>query len=213
MSSLRELWGWDRVKDAIRSLPGRLGFEKGLELRFFRLRLDLENGYVYDEVLERYLSEREVYGLYFILSVYSRTRDDVGEKGEYATLSQICPIIHCPMYKQNTKAFESLFGYQPELLYEAAKPFGYEVAKYGDAGIKIYPLPRVPMIIAIWAGEESLPPSVNILFDKSVTNYLDCEAIIALAGATLARLILSLAKVLSIDIGKVDFSYRYQCTE
>jgi len=209
----REWWGWDKVKNAIRSLPGRLGFEKGSELRFFRLRLNLENGEVYDEILERYLTERERYGLYFILNVYSKTKQEVKERGEYVTLSHICPAIHCPMFKENVKAFEALFGYQPELLYKAAKPFGYETMEYGDAAVKIYTLPKVPIVIGIWAGEESLPPSANILFDKSVTNYLDCEAAIALAGATLARLILSLAKTVGIDVSKVKFSYRYQCTE
>lgn len=59
----KEVWSWDRVKQAISTLPGRLGFEKDRELRFFRLRVDIESGEVYDEILARFLSEREIWSL------------------------------------------------------------------------------------------------------------------------------------------------------
>lgn len=209
----REIWSWDRVKDAVRSLQGRLGFEKDRELRFFKLRVNLENGEVFDEILSRFLDERERYGLYFVLYKYSQSQKEVEETGELISLSHLCPALHCPMLKQNLKAFEVVFGYSSGLLYQAAEPFGYERIDIGDASVKIRILPRVPIIIGIWVGEEELPPSAVVLYDKSVTNYLDCEAASILAGATLARLILSIVKKLGISVEGLEFGYRYQCSE
>ena len=208
----REKWAWENVKNVISTLPGRLGFSEGNELRFFRLRLSLADGSVYDEILERYLTDREKYGLYFILTQYAKAEKDVGEYNEPLPLTRICPAIHCPLLKRNTKAFEVVFGYEPELLYKAAESFEYIPVDYGDAAVKIYVLPRVPITIGVWAGEEGIPPSTTILFDKSITNYLDCEAATTLAGASLARLIISLSKR-GASLGKVDYKYCYACSE
>lgn len=208
----RDLWGWDRVKDTIRSLAGRLGFEKGKELRFFKLRLDLETGEIFDELLGRYLTEKERAGLYFVLHIHSKA-DDIGLSGELITISQVCPALHCPMFNENVKAFEIVFGYNRDLLYHAAESFGYEKIDIGDAAVKIYTLPRVPVVVGIWLGEEGIPPSSIILYDKTVTHYLDCEAAEILGGALLARLIMSLATRIGIDVKNVRYSYRYHCVE
>ncbi|MEM0027387.1 MAG: DUF3786 domain-containing protein [Ignisphaera sp.] len=213
----KEVWGWDRVKDVLRTLPGRLGFERNRYLRFFRLRVDLESGEVFDEVLERFLSERERYGLYYVLYNYAQTAIDIGESREYITLTQICPAVHCPMVKQNIDAFkvlvDSVFSSNPDLLYKAAETFNYEKIDFGDAAVKVYTLPRVPIVVAIWFGEEGMPSSVSLLYDKNVSSYLECEAASIMGGVLLARLIISLGKSAGIDISNVRYGYRYQCPE
>lgn len=213
----RGLWSWERVRDVIRTLPGRLGFGPGRELRFFGLRVSLEDGSVYDEVLRRYLAERERYGLYFVLYQYARAPSEVGEVGEYVTLSHVCPAMHCPMLRQNAEAFEEAFGLlfagKPELLYRAAEPLGYERVEVGDAAVKVYALPRVPVVVGVWFGEEGIPPKAVILFDRSVSHYLDCEAASIVAGATLARLVLALSARLGLDLGDIRVAYRFQCAE
>lgn len=209
----KTIWNWDKVKDAINTLPGRLGFSKDRELRFFKLKLDLGTGEVYDEILGRFLTEREKYGLYYVLYLYSRAEKEINEVGELITLSQLCPVIHCPMFKENINAFEITFGYNPQYLYQAAELFGFEKIDIADVAVKIYVLPLVPIVVGIWLGEEGLPPSSVILFDKSVSNYLDCEASSILAGVLLARLIIALGKKLDITLKGIKYSYRYQCSE
>lgn len=209
----KEIWSWDKVKQAVKSLPGRLGFEKNKELIFFKLRVDLESGEVYDEILERFLSEKERYGLYFILYKYSQTNREVEEVEEYVSITQICPVIHCPMFKQNIKTFEKIFGYKHGLLRRAAEFFNYQPVDLGDEAVKIYTLPRIPIIISVWIGDDEIPPSTSLLYDKSVIHYLDCEAVSILSGATLARLIISLAKNLKIEVDRTSYAYRYQCSE
>lgn len=219
--SFWELWSWERTGERIRSLSGRLGFEEGGELRFFGLRLDLAGGMVYDEILGRFLTDRERIGLYYILSLYSETRNDAGESGELISLSrQLCPFIHCPSLKRNIEVVEKLFGRDPTLLYIAAKPFKHQSIDIGDAAVKIYTLPRVPIVLVVWAGEEGIPPSSEILFDRTAYNYLGsnvydvCEAAMGIARALLSRLISSLSKALHIDVEATGFSgYGYTCAE
>ncbi|MCS7110936.1 MAG: DUF3786 domain-containing protein [Ignisphaera sp.] len=216
-----ERWSWERARERIRGLSGRLGFERGDELRFFNLRLDLTNGSIYDEVLERFLTDRERVGLYYILSLYSETKSEVKESGELISLSrQLCPFIHCSNLRRNIEAVERLFGTDPTLLYKAAKPLDYQPIEIGDAAIKVYALPRVPIVLVVWAGEEGIPPSSEILFDKTAFSYLGseisdvCEAAMGIARALTARLILSLARMLNIDITGINFGgYGYTCAD
>jgi len=212
--SFRDLYSWERVRDKIMSLPGRLGFENTSELKFFGLTLDLKTGAIYDSVLERYLTQREAIGVYFILSLYAETKTDPGEIGQFISLSrQLCPFIHCPNLRMNISIIEKIFGKSPELLYEVARPFNYKLVDIGDAAIKVYALPRVPIILVIWTGEEELPPSSEILFDKSAPHYLSeetsavCEASLGLARALTARLILRLAKNMKMDISTIEVNY------
>ncbi|MEM0213926.1 MAG: DUF3786 domain-containing protein [Ignisphaera sp.] len=141
----------------------------------------------------------------------------LGESGEYATLTQICPAIHCPMVKQNIDAFkvlvDSVFSSNPDLLYKAAEPFNYEKIGFGDAAVKVYTLPRVPIVVAIWFGEEGIPSSVSLLYDKNISNYIECEAASIMGGILLARLIISLSRSAGIDTSNIKYSYRYQCPE
>uniref|UniRef100_A0A7C4BAG6 DUF3786 domain-containing protein n=1 Tax=Thermofilum pendens TaxID=2269 RepID=A0A7C4BAG6_THEPE len=218
--SFWELYSWERVRDKIRSLPGRLGFEKGDKLSFFGLTLDLETGYIYDNVLEEYLSQKDRIGMYFILSLYAETKIDVGESGEFISLRQICPFVHCPNLKKNIAALEMIFGENPKLLYTVAKPFDFKPADLGDAAIKVYALPRIPITLVVWAGEEGLPPSSEILFDKSAPHYLSgetsavCEAALGLARALTGRLILKFAKNLEMNASAIEFGgCGYTCAE
>jgi hypothetical protein len=211
--SFWDRYSWDRVRDRIRGLPGRLGFEKSSKLRFFGLVLDLETGAIYDGVLERYLTFKEAAGVYFILSLYSETRDDVGECGELVSLSQIVPehCLDCPLVRKNIEVFKELFSKDPQLLYKAAEPLNYTRIDLGDAAIKVYALPRVPMVLALWSGEEGIPPSVQVLFDKNAVHYLSedlasrLEAVMGLTRALTGRLVLRLTKITGVDISSMDF--------
>jgi hypothetical protein len=201
------------VRDKIRSLQGRLGFEKRDKLKFFGLVLDLETGIVYDNVLERYLTYKEAVGVYFILSQYAETEINVEESGEYISISQIVPG-HCldrPLVKKNIEVFKTLFSSNPQLLYRVAEPFNYTKIELGDATIKIYTLPGIPMILILWNGEEEILTSIQILFDKNIVHYFSkdiasrLEVVMGLTRALTGRLIVRFAKITGLDIKLIDF--------
>ncbi|ADL13033.1 DUF3786 domain-containing protein [Acetohalobium arabaticum] len=76
------------------------------------------------------------------------------------------------------------FGHQPEKLIEAGKKLNGETADTGDYSITIPVLPKVPMTLIIWAGDDELPPSGNILLNKSILGYLSAKDIYVAAGIT-----------------------------
>jgi hypothetical protein len=59
---------------------------------------------------------------------------------------------------------------------ERGKKFGAEVLNdYGDASLKLYPLPRVPVTMILWLEDEEFPPKVDLFFDST------CEFQLALS--------------------------------
>ena len=59
----------------------------------------------------------------------------------------------------------------------------------GDAAVVLPALPRVPVAIVLWGGDEEFTPSASVAFDASIEGYLDTEAVTALADFTSRRLI------------------------
>jgi hypothetical protein len=51
---------------------------------------------------------------------------------------------------------------------ERGLKFGAEIAKFGDAAIRLYPLPRVPVTIILWLEDEEYPARATLFFDSTV---------------------------------------------
>nr|HID60190.1 DUF3786 domain-containing protein [Desulfobacterales bacterium] len=81
------------------------------------------------------------------------------------------------------------FGSQSELLDQVSKRMGEMVPSPGDKALKVMALPRIPIILALWEGDDEFPPEGNIYFDASISSYLPTEDIAYLAGATVYRAI------------------------
>jgi len=60
---------------------------------------------------------------------------------------------------------------------------------YGDAAYVIWTLPRIPLLVNYWCGDEDFPSTCKLLFDESVSHYLPTE-VCAILGSTLTRRIL-----------------------
>ena len=93
------------------------------------------------------------------------------ELGEAAT--------YFPTFSKRTlKPIIENFGTEPQLLLEAAASIGGWKAEYGDVAVTINAFDRVPITFVVWRGDEEFPAAANILFDRSVTDYLPTEDII-----------------------------------
>ena len=71
----------------------------------------------------------------------------------------------------------------------AAKAIGGEAETLGDASAVVSVFPLVPVTYVIWQGDEEIPSSGTILFDKSVTGFLPDEDIVVVAGYGVYRMI------------------------
>lgn len=54
---------------------------------------------------------------------------------------------------------------------------GGEATDYADASIKLFPFPRVPVVILVWIGDEEFSPRCNLLFDSTCELHLPQDII------------------------------------
>ncbi len=81
------------------------------------------------------------------------------------------------------------FGNNPEGLARAAERLSGSPAPVGDHSWDFSPLPRVPVRIVLWAGDDEFPANATILFDRTAGKILSPEDLAWLAGMLVYRLI------------------------
>jgi hypothetical protein len=79
------------------------------------------------------------------------------------------------VFKNNRQSFELA----------AARQDGRRLS-HGDVGFMFQALPRIPLMVAYWQGDEDFPSNFQILFDASASHYLPTDAY-AILGSTLTR--------------------------
>jgi hypothetical protein len=80
-------------------------------------------------------------------------------------------------HKLPTERVEEAFGKSPEKLYGAGEEIGGRRCEFGDAAIELYVLPRVPMTIVVWGGDEEFAARASILFDETAAEQLPLDAL------------------------------------
>ncbi|MBI5049731.1 MAG: DUF3786 domain-containing protein [Nitrospirae bacterium] len=65
--------------------------------------------------------------------------------------------------------------------FERGKIFHSEKMDYGDASIKLYPSPRVPVIIILWQKDDEFPARADLLLDATCELHLPADIIWATA--------------------------------
>ncbi len=80
------------------------------------------------------------------------------------------------------------FTDREESLVERAALIGGLAADHGDVAVCLQALPRVPVMVTLWRGDDEFPPSGNLLFDSTVSRYLSIEDMVVLAGMVAGRL-------------------------
>lgn len=73
------------------------------------------------------------------------------------------------------------FARRPERLYEVMPAFDGTRREFGDASMQFFVLPRIPLTITIWAGDDEFPARATVLFDKTATDQLPLDALGAAA--------------------------------
>jgi hypothetical protein len=63
---------------------------------------------------------------------------------------------------------EERFARDKVAFIERGLRFGAEIAPYGDAAVRLYPLPRVPVTIILWLQDDEYPARATLFFDSTV---------------------------------------------
>jgi hypothetical protein len=118
--------------------------------------------------------------------------------GEWVNFRQLSggDTYYPAFVKRSQKPLLDFFAHQLELLEEAAQSLGGRNLSEGDRAVVIPALPRVPIALIFWRGDEEFPPESRILFDATVPTYLSTEDVAVLAQQTVFGLIKCAKKTL-----------------
>ena len=93
-----------------------------------------------------------------------------------------------------TEKLEQTFGSHPEVLHQISAQFDTERCEFGDASIRLYVLPRLPLTIVIWRRCEEFDARASILFDQTAASQLPLDALLAAANLTVEELVKAAAE-------------------
>jgi hypothetical protein len=66
-----------------------------------------------------------------------------------------------------------LFGRQPDLFRTVAETMGGTPVQMGDLGFQFPVLPRIPLVLVLWEGDDEFEPEMLLRFDSTVTSQLE----------------------------------------
>lgn len=81
------------------------------------------------------------------------------------------------------------FGNDVEAFRRAAERAGGERRELGDAAYSFLALPRVPLVVVYWQGDEEFSPTAQVLFDASAGHYLPVDLLSVLGSELCDRII------------------------
>jgi hypothetical protein len=183
MRSAYELWTWKRCRERILSLKQRLGYDERLWILGFEL---LDDGRLVDRYHEvevfdpahdvsatavsyRYSAVPELYCILFTYAAASETP----LTGERQSVSALDPLRRAGLSVEDCVALLSYAVRDLSALQAAVRvPFFGEVLNEGEYAFEVNPLPRVPLTIVLWRGDEEVSDSGTLLFDASAGAYL-----------------------------------------
>jgi len=73
------------------------------------------------------------------------------------------------------------YGRNKEGFLGKGKSLGGEALNLGDAALKLYPLPRVPVILTLWLEDEEFPARADLLFDSTCCLQLQPDIVWSVA--------------------------------
>ncbi len=98
------------------------------------------------------------------------------------------------IYRQGTHVLPlhhlaARYGEAPAALLECGSALGGEPDQYGDASVRLWPLPRVPAVVVLWAADGEFPARASLLFDATCRFQLPVDIVWSTAVMTLLALL------------------------
>lgn len=76
-----------------------------------------------------------------------------------------------------TERLEAAFGEDPQRLLRLTDRLNAEPCDFGDASIRFFMLPRVPLTVVIWRRCDEFPARATFLFDQTAAEHLPLDAL------------------------------------
>lgn len=72
----------------------------------------------------------------------------------------------------HTAPLEKLFGTRLDLFAAAAEKLGGMPVASGDLAYRFWPLPRIPLLVLLWRGDDEFPAVVHVRLDAGILDHL-----------------------------------------
>ena len=194
----------DELRETLKQIPANLLAERtgsnyqalGPERGEFRLTLvDLPLFVTYPEFQVFDAQKNELPSFHHAMVLYYFDSDNaVPVTGKWISFADLLDgRVYDSAFQGNTgNLLVKTFGLDIESLRKACESLkGLPLSGYGDAAYVIQALPRIPVLVNYWQGDDDFLSTCKLLFDESVSHYLPIEAC-AILGGMLAR---KLAKI------------------
>jgi hypothetical protein len=182
MISAWERWTWGRCRETILTLKGRLGFGERLWILGFEL---LDDGRLVDPfhdvevfspasagpattIPSRYSAVPEMYCL---LNTYAGARE-TPLTGMSLSLTALDPVQRPELPNDDCATLLRYAEQDWVVLQAVAVPFFGGKLDMGDLAFEVWPLPRVPVTLTLWRGDDEVPDGGTLLLDRSALHYL-----------------------------------------
>jgi hypothetical protein len=97
---------------------------------------------------------------------------------------------YAPVFERRvTKPLLSAFGFARDSFMDAGLGLGGLKEDYGDSSFTLRAFPRLPITFILWEGDDDFPPSIKVLFDRSIDTYLPLEDIVVVSKMAATRII------------------------
>ncbi len=93
-----------------------------------------------------------------------------------------------PFQKEALEPLAEAYNGRREEFFERGQQHGGEPFDQGDAGLVVPVLPRLPLVYALWEGDEEFPPRAIILFDAVSETYLSTATLYVLGIQAMIRI-------------------------
>jgi len=102
-------------------------------------------------------------------------------------------MVYFPTFAKRTlQPLTDYLGKEPHQLVETAKELGGYQVDYGDTAVTVNALPRVPITLVLWRGDEEFSPSASVMFNANISDYLPTEDVIILCETIIWKLVKAL---------------------
>jgi len=121
---------------------------------------------------------------------YLVTADGASETGKLASFAEL-PGGAAYLGPFNGRVVDRVarkLGNYPTAFLKCGMDLGDRRTDLGDAAMVFRVFPRVPVTIALWRGDEELPPGASVSFDRNVSHYLSTEDVVVACEELLSRL-------------------------
>lgn len=123
-----------------------------------------------------------------LLAYYFHTTDGTPPTGSWIAFSELPDgRFYAQAFQSYTGArLSDVFGNDVDALANAAQRLDGRPESFGDRAYSFQVLPRLPLMLACWLGDEDFPSSYRILFDRAAGHHLTTDAC-AIVGSSLTR--------------------------